>query len=394
MKRIVCMDLHTVGSHSQYDVQSAFIQGMHDGLLSEGLKSRLIVFDRQFPGAVVEELIKDRPDCTLSFNGVPDNDQGDPVCVDIKLSHIAVLVDAPFYAFNAMRCPYVLFTCCDRSDAQYYQKMGFDRLIFLPHATTLQPSPEWNLKRKYDVVMLSTPIDPKKERKAWDKFYPPELSKLMEDAAELVLNTPELNVHQAFLAVMENKNKKLKFDTMTLQDILKRIEVYYRAKDRIELIKAIKDVRVDLFGQGINCNWRDLIRQDNVVFHDAVEFKDALRIMHESRIVLNSSPMIKDGAHERVFAGLMSGAFIFSSFSKYLNEQFPDGSGIRFYQPGQYDSVNLTISDILADEGSRVKAVKTGYELVKKSHTWTERAKELHVKFGPIVDAMNRQLAR
>ena len=388
MKNIVCIDMHTIGHRSQYDVQSAFIRGMHHGLVSEGLDSSLILCNRLFPGGLIQELIDKRPDCTLSFNGVPYNDQNEQICQDLKLPNISVLIDAPFYFLHLLKTFYAIFTCYDRSDALYYRDLGY-RLVFLPHAVEPGAAPDWAAERKYEVVMLASVIDPDEIRSEWYRLYPLEVAKSMDEAAEAALTTPGLNTHQAFLTAMRRRGHEVERDAKKMMEILKLIEQFYRGKDRIELVKSIRNVRVDIFGKGKRKGWSDLIHQENVVFHEAVDFGEAFKVMQQSKIVLNSSPMIKDGAHERVLYGLLSGSFVLSSYSKYLSEEFPKGCGIRFYQPGSYGTVESVVGEILSDELLRVSEAMKGYGRVIESHTWKSRAKVVHEVIGPIVDEIN-----
>lgn len=388
MKKIACLDVHAIGKKSQYDIQSMFVKGLHEALIAEGMDSRLLHYDRVFPGNSIEELIKDRPDCLLSFNSILYNDQDEPVCLDLDIPQITVLVDAPYYFLPVLKNPKVIFASYDRGMTAYYQSLGCRNIVFFPHAVDLQDSPDWKRSRQYDVVMPASPIDPEKVRESWRSHFHPAIAKAMDEAGELAFTDPELNAHSALLQCMDQDSRQTLTDLKVGKTILTMIELYFRARDRIELIKAIKDVRVDIFGKEEKVAWKDLIRQDNVVIHGPLEFGEMIKVMQDSKVVLNSTPMIKDGAHERVLAALMSGAAVLSSKSTYLAEQFPEGSGLSLYQPGDYTGVNEQLKRILANEGKRIEEVKAGREIAARSHTWASRAKTIRDEIGPMVDAM------
>ena len=63
-------------------------------------------------------------------------------------------------------------------------------------------------------------------------------------------------------------------------------------------------------------------KQSNIIVHDAVPYAESLEIMKQSKIVLNSSIKNKFGAHERIFAGLASGALVLTNENIYLKEYF------------------------------------------------------------------------
>lgn len=386
MNRIDCIAFSNQGQFSQYDVQDNFLKGMHQGLLAAGLESRLLKGDIAYPGPVSDELIRDRPECTLMFNGIPLNDQLDSISNDLQIPNISLLIDAPFYFLHVMDQPYIIFTCFDRTGTDFYKKMGFQRMLFLPHATHRQEPVDHSAKRPYQAVMFTTAIDPEMERRKWEEKLSPSLCKLMDIAAEAVLHGHVPLTPLAFIELLDNNKQMINLGGIPLKEIFHAIETYVRGRDRLDLIRSIKDTRVDLFGNG----WGDLIKQENVVVHDPVGFDEAVAIMRESSVVLNSCPTIRDGSHERVLAGLMGGASVLSSQSRYLEEQFPDGSGVKFYIPGDYASVDAELAEMLSDEERRMQEALAGRALVEKGHTWEVRARQLRDEAGPIVDAMNK----
>lgn len=390
MKRIDCIDFSSGTEFSKYNVQGSFIKKLHEGLLEAGLDSRLHLSNLRFPGKMIDELIHDRPECTITFNGIPLNDQLESVSTELKIPNITFLIDAPFYFLHVMNQPYNIFTCFDRGGTELYRKLGFRRMMFLPHATHRQEPVDWNQKRPYDAVMLASVIDPDAERSKWKERFSPAYCSLMDAVAELMMNGSMLPTLFAFIETLEKSGSKFDLNRIPLNVILHSIETYVRGKDRIELIRSIRDVRIDLFGQSEGKGWSDLIKQDNVVVHDAVKFDEAIAIMRESKVVLNSCPTILDGAHERVFAGLMGGSVVLSSKSKYLSDQFPEGNGIYFYTPGRYETVNGVMNSIIADEDRRKREAAAGRRIVEEKHTWKERAKQILSEAGPLVDAMNR----
>lgn len=386
MKRIDCIAFSSQGQFSKYDVQDVFLKGLHQGLLASGLESRIVKGDICYPGAVSDALIRDRPECTLMFNGIPMNDQLDSISNDLQIPNISLLIDAPFYFLHVMDQPYIIFTCFDRTGTELYKKMGFQKMLFFPHATHTQEPVDHRTKRFYQAVMFTTGIDPEMERRKWKEKLSPSLCKLMDAAAEAVLHGHVPLTPLAFIELLDSSKQVINLGGIPLKDIFHAIETYVRGRDRLDLIRSIKDTRVDLFGNG----WGGLIKQDNVVEHGPVGFDEALAIMRESRVVLNSCPTIRDGSHERVLAGLMGGASVLSSQSRYLEEQFPKGSGVRFYLPGDYASVDSVLAEMLLDEEIRLQEALAGRALVEKGHTWEVRARQLREEAGPIVDAMNR----
>jgi spore maturation protein CgeB len=173
--------------------------------------------------------------------------------------------------------------------------------------------------------------------------------------------------------------------TIDFLTLLDQLEDYINGRDRMELIKSIKDAEVHIFGSGSE-GWKHALKKSkNVTVHDLVPYDEALNMMRQSKIVLNSVPSIKAGAHERIFAGIASGAAVLTNDNLYMHENFKHGEDILFYQNGHWDEVNQSVNEYLNDENKRLKLVKKGQEVVRNGHTWDHRAATLVSELGPIL---------
>src|SRR5262249_41690528 len=151
--------------------------------------------------------------------------------------------------------------------------------------------------------------------------------------------------YQAFAQALEkhvNLQKGIDPRSIDFVAILDDLEMYIRGKDRFELIDAIKDAKVDIFGSADGeVGWKNYLgHKRNITVHEPVPFEQALAIMKHSKIVLNSCPWIKNGAHERIFSGLACGALVITSENPYMSQEFKDGESIVFYQHKKWDKAN------------------------------------------------------
>jgi spore maturation protein CgeB len=99
--------------------------------------------------------------------------------------------------------------------------------------------------------------------------------------------------------------------------------------------------------------------------------------MKQSKVVLNSSIKNKEGAHERIFAGLACGAAVVTNENAYMKEQFNEGEGLIFYKAFQQEVVNTQVDAYLSHENDRQDAVKRGQLKVMQAHTWDQRVELL-----------------
>src|SRR5262249_18574257 len=154
------------------------------------------------------------------------------------------------------------------------------------------------------------------------------------------------------------KGAKLDPAAIEFIDVLDDLETYIRGKERLELVKAVKDAKVDIFGSSSpTANWKKLLGNghSNIVVHDGVPFDQALELMHKSKIVLNSCAWIKNGTHERTLSALAAGAAVITAENTYMKETFTDGVNICFYRYRNWDTVNSQINTLLSSEDKRTK---------------------------------------
>lgn len=381
---------------SNYGVLHHFTHKMFDALQHRGINCRLLEAKRNDPAPFLDALFNDPPECTLSFNGLLPDDHGRFFCDMISVPHVACIVDSPNNFWPLTRSKYTIITCVDKTSVEFFHGLGFENAIFLPHAVERSIAPDVSAKRDYDVVMLASCIDYEGIRASWKTKFSPPLRQAMEEAAETALNDFTIPYHLAFVQALDRQvNLQSGIDPQKVDfiSVLDEIEMFIRGRDRIELIKAIEDAKVDIFGSadGLTGWQKYLGHKRNVTIHDPVPFSQALEIMKQTKILLNSCPWINNGAHERIFAGLASGALVITNENKYLSEQFQDGKSIVFYHPNRWDKANHRINEYLANDTKRNQVVEQGQKIVMQAHTWDHRAAQLVKELPPILKKIIKQ---
>lgn len=388
MARIDCLNIFSkTFSPSQYGALPYFTTKVHEALLTIGIGSRLWNVDHDNPQPFVHGLLEDPPLCTLSFNNLYANDQG-TVIRDSEIYHLNVVVDHVYYFFGQISNPNALLTCVDRTDTEIYRRLGFANIFFLPHATekieTVVPFDQ----KKYDVVMLATCIDYEKNREEWKLRYTPEMIQVLDKVVDLLLEQPKTSSYQALIEMLDRHPiKDLVLDNDGLVSILHDLDLYVRGVDRVRLVRSIKQAKVDVFGAG---DWKKYLDQPNVTLHEEIPFSEAVEVMKQSKIVLNSSPTIKDGAHERVFTGIAAGALVVNSESLYLREEFPEGA-IIFYDLKNLDHIDSAIAEYLKDPSKRHRTMEIGRQIVLHMHTWEQRVKQMVVGVVPLLEKLKKK---
>ncbi len=373
------------------DLLHHFTEKLAEALKSIGVKSRVLLAEYNNPKPFLEQIMEDRPDCTLCFNGLLPDSQGRFFCDMIKVPHVACLIDSPVNFIPLTGSDFNIITCPDKFSKEFLRGLNFQNTIFLPHGVdkniTASSGP-----RPYDVVMLSPLIDYLSIRESWDERFGPVVAEAMEEVAETVLMQPEESCIQVLVQIINkyaSEGKDLDPSKMNFIEILSDIEVYVKGKDRIALLHSIKDTEVHIFGDAAEtATWSKYLEDDHYIIHDPVPFEKAIEIMKQSKIVLSSNAWMKSGVHFMTLYGLMAGALVLTHENHYLHEFFIDRESIAYYNYGELEKVPATINAYLNDETLRWETALHGREEVLQRHTWDERAKNLVQQLDSILAAI------
>lgn len=375
---------------SQYGVLNDFTRELSNALNRQGIISRIIEAKRNDPKAFLEEILSDPPDCTLSFNGLLPDIEGRFLCDLIKIPHVACLVDAPNHFFSLVKSRNNIITCVDQNFCQFFRDFQFPHVLFFPHAVSKMLAPSLQGEALYDVLMLNSFIDYEAIRQGWQSKYPAELCAVLEEAAEWTLNDESISYMQAFVQTLDKHMRSAKAidpHQIDYEELLDELEAYIGGKSRVELLSAIKDVTVHVFGSQDGPGWKKYLgaRHPNVHIHPPVPFSEAIELMKRSKIVLNQTPEIKQGLHERLLNGLACGAAVLTLYTPFMREHFKDQEDILLYHPRHWDELNHKIHTYLQDEDKRYHLVGKGREKVMQLHTWDQRAHTLIQELPPIL---------
>jgi hypothetical protein len=379
--------------HSYYGALHHFTKSLYQAFKNQGVECRLLEAKRNNPKPFLDALFKDPPECTLSFNGLLPDEQGRFFCDMTGIPHVACLVDSPNEYVTLTQSKLTIITCVDGASVDFFKGLGCERVLFLPHAIAPMEATNPHSRRQYEVVMLSSSIDYEALRISWKEKFPFPLCKAMEEAAERAESETSIPLYQLFAQAVDRQVSQgsgldpTKIDFMT---VLEEIELYIRGKDKVELVRAITEAHIDIFGSSEGAaGWKQYLgNKRNVEIHDPVPFEQALSIMRHSKIILSSSPWIKYGGHERIFEGLAAGAAVMTGENPFLSKEFKEGESILFYHPQRLLKANHRINEYIANETKREKLAEKGRRIVMKAHTWDQRAAQLLQELPPLLKAL------
>lgn len=383
---------------NQYGVIEHFTQEITKALNRHNIDANIIKVDRNDPKGFLDQILNNPPDCTLSFNGLLPDPEGRFLCDLINIPHVAYLTDAPKHYFPLVGSKKNIIACIDQDFSQTFTTVQFPNVLFLPHAVSRDLSPLETPEFLYDVAMFNSYIDYESIREEWQKKHGTALGAVLDEAAEWVLTDRDVPYMHAFFQVLDRHIKAGKpIDPSKLDhiDLLDKLEGYIGGRSRIELLKSVEDVKVDVFGtQKGKKDWKKYLgpKHKNIKIHESVPFLEVFEHMKRTKIILNSTPEIKRGLHERILAGIACGAAVLSLDTPFLSEIFHDEESLLLFSPQNWQEVNRKIQFYLHDEERRQQLVKTGREIVMRNHTWDQRAQTLILELPEILKRIKAQL--
>lgn len=306
--------LQNVGS--RYGVLEAMTNDLGKAFARQGVETK--VFDRweEGPSSLLKTIQEFRPHSTFGINlfahkELPFDLYGVNhicLCVD-ALSHNTVLTEEKIDPKHTA----ILFTDAWSSDLS--ETLGM-RSFWFPHAIAKEFLDEVSTKkllplskRPYDIVLLGSYLDYEQEMVLWKQLFSPKEINLLLDIIEELLENAESSIQHTLLAFVQKNpaiNDALQKNSLSVWKFIASVELYMRGLDRKRLIQAFRGASIHIFGNG----WTS---SPNCTVHPPISFSSVFDVCAQAKVVLNSTPMIRRGYHERLFLGLAAGACVVTS---------------------------------------------------------------------------------
>lgn len=365
---------------SIYDACRVFTEDFAKALQRKGVRCRLFDCSQAEMSSYMWDVLQDPPDCTFTIT-CKGSSEGTFFCDMFDIPHFIYLVDASIYFLPALKKPHLHVSCIDAHDCELLTKLHFDNHFFLPHAAGREMNYEEGAERPYEVSLIGGIFDCEQLREKWLANLPAEVMRAIDRVADIVLSDHHSYFATLFLEEMLSIGWH---ENQELISLLMEVEGYIRTLERLNVVRAIKDAKVHLFGPKFygNSGWQEYLGGlPNVVIHPAVSFEESFKIMQQSKILLNCTPSYKGGAHERIFNGLAFGSLVAAGPGLFVPACFEDGKELLLYQPRAYEELSVKINYYLAHEDERCEIVFKGREKVMREHTWDQRATLFLEKF-------------
>ncbi|HEX4370691.1 MAG TPA: glycosyltransferase [Rhizomicrobium sp.] len=259
-----------------------------------------------------------------------------------------------------------------------YGPERFAHVGFSPHAGTGEPfalpasAAAFAAGRPIPILFSGTyyrPVDP-----PW-KDFPANIQRAFAEAADYATSQEFVPALDALDATLKRMGLDPNLPDPSIRQVrllADKVHEWVRALRRHKFFEAAANAGLPLtvYGGGYD---DDLSRFPNIDYRGICGFHDAIRLMQQSRMVININANFGRGSHERPFTAMLAGAVAASDFSTYYADQFDAG---REMMPFRWRHLEQDLADLrdLVEDPARLFAIaQAGQHKALLNHRWANR---------------------
>ncbi|WP_080719992.1 glycosyltransferase family protein [Lysinibacillus sphaericus] len=319
-------------------------------------------------------------DAVLSFNGLLI-EQKEVLDQVIKAPYIYILIDHPIDHLGRIQNLREgdILTLMDRHDAKNLAIFGYDikNLYMLPYAA-IELSVE-SQEKTIDVLVSGSYSDMSKYEE-YINGQSPAIRNICKEVIDNCIADSAKYYIEVFLEVFEKRGISFEFrlnETPEFIKMVREIGRYIYSVNRLKVLLALarKGLIIDIYGKGWSTS--PLSTYLNVRIHEPVNYWQTQELMRKAKVVINFQALLRDGTHERVFAGMAARSVVVTNETPYLRELFKEDEELIFYNFNNVDAMVEAVQAILQDDEQREKISEAAWQAVKGVHTFEERAQTI-----------------
>lgn len=385
-----------------YDTLDLFTEELSRAFCMRGYETKILDV-RNIQDSLIElsEFIKEPVTAAITFNNLAFNmelKEGENIWEQMGIPCINILMDHPcFYheALNKAPCNSVVL-CTDINHMKYVQRFYPNVSVsgFLPHAGCIHIKNYKKLKdREIDVLYaggvsayVNDGIYPD-----WGKYKKFDGKELGEAVLKRLIESPSYTTEETVESILISRGIVLSDEELRLLITdMRYVEGLAVSHFREGAVKVLVEAGIKVTVYGAGWDKSSLAFHPNLDYRGKIPAKEILKKMEDSKIILNTMTWFKNGTHDRVFNGMLSGALAVTDTSGYMLEHFNGFKGFSketeihnenvqlvFFELDQLDKLPEKIKYLLGHLEQAQVLADFGYQKANEEHTWDVRAKEI-----------------
>lgn len=374
MKKVIL-----IKGQSNYNVLRYWIDALAIGFEKIGVEAIVLDVNNSINQQLITTLQMD-VDAIISFNGLLI-EQKEVLEKVIQAPYIYLLIDHPIDHLSRIQNLREgdILTLMDRHDVDNLEIFGLivNNLYMLPHAAielSIEPC-----EKSIDILVSGSYSD-MSSYKEYINGQTPAIRAICEEVIENCLADTRKYYIEEFIKSFKKRGISIELRLNESPEFIKMvydIGRYFYSINRLKVITALADVGLNVDIYGNNWDSSPMASYPNVHIHKSVNYWKTQELMRKSKIVLNFQALLRDGTHERVFAGMAARSVVVTNETPYLRELFKENEELIFYNFNDLNAMVKNVQGILQNNGQREKISESAWQAVKGMHTFEERAKTI-----------------
>jgi len=238
-----------------------------------------------------------------------------------------------------------------------------------PEVTKFTPASQ----REIRLLFAGSTVDPEVLRQTWHTQAP-----AIAHIIDIVVDHTTNNYGVQLDLMLENSlNPECAKDVYCIGTIFRYANEYTRAHYRLKLLRTLAQARVPAT---VYSNHPDLLNKlvgkHSFEVRPPVDFMDLLKLMAQSKIVLNCRPNTQ-GMTERVPSTMLNGAVSINDTNNYLAQEFVDGQEAIFYDYQKLEELPDKIFHLLSHPDELDAIATAGQRKAQERHTVLHRVQTI-----------------
>ena len=290
-----------------------------------------------------------------------------------------IMVDHPMYYYRKLEANLkgLTLACIDRGHQafteQYYPFYG--KVHFLPLAGTLLNRSKTPYRgREIDVVFTGNYVPPEN--------LMPHIQHMDEESQEFyfgiireLIQKPDMPMEEMLVGRLKKEFSSItREETLSCLHSMVFIDLSVRSYFRRKAICTLAEHNIRVTAVGKDWEKAGCARPENIAMAGMRDSLGCLEYMGNAKVAVNVMPWFKDGAHDRIFNGMLQGCAVVTDSSKYLDEILREGTDYVRFSLDTCEEITQKVDELLQNPDRAESIAQNGCLEASRSHTWAQRA--------------------
>ncbi len=376
-----------VQGQSKYRVLNVAANQIAEGFVRKGYCVEMMIRNKSISFSDCQKMLDGDYNFIFSCQGIAFDgimQDGTAFLDRLNKPYFGWLFDDPLYhdsrVQNAVSPESYLFFI-DKSFPDIARMMYPDikRAYYLPHGGFRQPDIAGNhcfADFKDIDILFSGNIDSKKNIDDYTGVLMPIEMTLIKETLKVLEVYPWYSVRQGLEAALHRLGEDLTGELLLeLGNVIQIVDYEIRFQCKYRILESLlkNGFVVHVIGEGTS----ELTSRypNQAVVHGGLDIESVVQLIGRSRIVINPSPTLTFGIHERIATALLGHSVCFTPYSPFLENEFD--CHVEFIDLMNLDQMTRRVREILDNFTDYVPYLESNYQIASEAYTWERRGMQL-----------------